>query len=255
MHQQPALRTTLRRGLWGRRLRRLAGASVVACAALLFTGLAPPAQAATLTTSFGGTNGAAGVMFDIAVGAEDIRITALDLNIRGTGLVNLQFWRRAGGYSGGETLAAGWTRADAVTGLQAAGQGNPTPWDVADTMFGAGTTWGLYLTVADNLTPLAYTETGTEGALAVADDGLSIFIGVGSTFPFAGTFSPRLWNGTITYEIAVPVAAAVPLPGSLAFALLCPLSFMALRACGRPGRRARSGPQRGIFTSPGGRAI
>lgn len=190
--------------------------------------LAAPVHAASLSTGFAGGNGSDGNTFDIQIGAQDIVVTALELNLNHAD-ANLELYYRLGSYVGHTGSLADWTLWDAATALPTVGINAATAWDVADLGFSAGLTYGIYVTTTDTRN-VAYTNGTGAGNVAAADAGLTIFEGIGGQYGFASINSPRIWNGTIEYETT---ASTVPLPAALPLALI---GFGALAALGR--RRA-----------------
>jgi hypothetical protein len=205
-------------------LKLIAATCAAAC-------LAAPVFAASLTTGFAGGNGGDGNVFDIQIGAADITVTALELNLESVD-ADMEVYYRLGGYIGNTGSTTGWTLWDTATALAANARGTPTPWDVVDQGFAAGQTYGIYVTTTDG-ERLRYTNGTTEGSVLASDAALTIFEGRGVTYPFFNTFFPRKWNGTMIYDVASVSASPVPLPAALPLALL---GFGALAAVARRRR-------------------
>jgi subtilisin-like proprotein convertase family protein len=157
----------------------------------------------SLGTVFGSNNGGAqggAVYFDVTVGPEDINVTDLDLNTADAGAFTVQVYSLVGTYVGNEGNAGAWTLSATGSGT---GAGLDVPsnavLDVAVTL-AAGTTYGMAL-VLDGSHAHSYTNgDGSNQDYSNAD--LSIQLGAASNVPFDGSpFSPRVWNGTINYEI------------------------------------------------------
>ncbi|QNJ98286.1 HYR domain-containing protein [Constantimarinum furrinae] len=158
-----------------------------------------------LSTIFGSNNGGSdggAVYFDITVGPQNIMITELDINIAGTGApFSMDVYTLVGSSVGNETNAAAWGAPVAV----GSGTGNPedTP-SVAvldnPVTLNANTTYGIAL-VMDASHGHEYTNgNGSNENFSNAD--LSIALGQATNVPFTGSvFSPRIWNGTVRYEI------------------------------------------------------
>lgn len=187
------------------------------------------ARADSITTlfasnNFGNPGGA--VYFDVLVGPNALSITGFDINTESTtAFTNFQVWTFAGTSQGNET-SAGWVEVATGSGT-GAGVDNPTPVSLSNSFtLNAGTLYGFAL-VADPSFSHHYTNgNGTNQAYANAD--LALSLGSASNVPFtAPIFSPRVWNGTIYYN----VVSAVPDTGST-LALLG-ISVLGLIALGR----------------------
>ncbi|TVS19950.1 MAG: hypothetical protein EA424_06450, partial [Planctomycetaceae bacterium] len=149
----------------------------------------------SITTTFNANNGAAGNMFDVTTFAHPLSVTALDVNANTTGSFTLEVYTRPGGYEGFESNAAAWTLVSSST-VTGQGSGNPTFVDVQDFVLEANAVTGLYVTAVG--ASLRYTN----GSATYNNDDLQLDLGVGKSYPFGSTFSPRIWNGTIYYEAA-----------------------------------------------------
>lgn len=153
----------------------------------------------SITTLFAGGNGQAGNMFDFTViGPNPITITSFDINVDNTNLHTAEVYYVTGGgtYLGNETNSGAWTMlgSSQVTG---AGAGNPTPLPVGGLTVNPGETYGLYVTMS-TCTCIDYTN-GPLGPYSNAD--VELTLGSGNAYPFGTVFSPRIWNGTVYYDI------------------------------------------------------
>jgi hypothetical protein len=122
-------------------LKLIAATCAAAC-------LAAPVFAASLTTGFAGRFAADGNVFDIQIGAADITVTALEVNLS-SGDSDMALYYRLGGYTGNISSLTGWTLWDTATALAGNPLGTPTPWDVVDQGFAAGQIYGIYVTITD----------------------------------------------------------------------------------------------------------
>jgi len=166
----------------------------------------------SLTTLFASDNGGGAggaVYFDVTVDANDIMVTSLDVNTFAAGnAISVEMWTRTGTASGFEEDPAGWTLAGTATGTSAA-ENSPS-----NVVFGtaitldANTTYGIAL-VMDGLNTHEYT-TGDGSNEAFSNADLSIALGQANNTPFApGLFAPRVWNGSINYDVTV-ISGATP---------------------------------------------
>jgi predicted outer membrane repeat protein len=172
------------------------------------------ASADSITTLFnrnnGGSNGGA-VYFDVVVGANDLEITGFDTN---TADIVASFgwtvWTRVGTYVGFTGSNAGWTQVATGTGV-GLGVNLPSPVTInAPFTLDANTTNGMALVIG----PEAghdYSGTGSSslpGALQYSNADVTLNLGSAGNVPFSGSvFTPRIWNGTMYYNV-------VPEPGT-----------------------------------------
>lgn len=197
-------------------------------AAVLALGAAT-AQASTISTGYAGGNSQDGIMFDVVVGANDLSITSLDINLE-AGVADLELYVRAGTHVGNTGSLAGWTLVDSTTGLNTAGEGTGTTWDIADFVLGANATHAFYVNAFD-APNLVYSNGTGVGNVVVSNADLSILEGSGIADPINGsTNTPRYFNGAIDYDVVAPV----PLPASL------PLLFSAFLGLGVLRRRRKA---------------
>jgi hypothetical protein len=186
--------------------------SLLRCASALFAvpllaiGLAPVAQAQSLTTIFASNNLQAGNMFDV-IAANSLIINSFDINVGTNPAIPVEVYYRAGSYVGHDTSAAGWTLlgTQTVTGL---GNNAHTPLNIGGLVLNAGSTTALYLT-SNTSSDFQYTN----GTTDYSNADMTIVHGVGKSYLFASSFSPRIWNGVIYYTSA---GTATPEPGSIA---------------------------------------
>ena len=153
-------------------------------------------QTGQLGTPFVGGNGAGGNMFDITA-LKNIEVQGVDVSI-GTSTLTIEVWYRPGSYVGFENSSAGWTLAGTAS---ATGAGTNVPTPVPLTLaipIQSGQTYGFYVTATSG--SLTYTNGTVVGNVAASNVDLQIKEGVGKSYPFASTFTPRIWNGVVHYE-------------------------------------------------------
>ena len=167
----------------------------------------------SITTTFAGNNQFTGNMFDIAIGSSSINVTGLDVNVD-TGSMTIDVYITPGTFVGNTTNPAVWTlvSATAVTGL---GEGVETPVAVTPFTLSAGTTYGMYVTVDENVNvaPHIYYSTGSN-TFSNADLTLTLGDGIGGLFGSLGVFPSRTWDGEIDYNLV----SNAPEPGAWLFA-------------------------------------
>ncbi|MCA9320944.1 MAG: hypothetical protein KDB53_09425 [Planctomycetes bacterium] len=171
---------------------------------LFFLAALAPAQL-TLTTTFTSNNGQSGNMFDL-VATNAILIESFDVNLD-AGAWDLEVYRVTGGGSFVPHSAspAAWDLIGSASQVVSNGVDVPTPLPIAvDTLILPGQTQGFYVTVT-NGTAINYSGGTALGAVFAADVNLQFLEGSGVSYPFAGTFTPRVWNGNIHYRRALRV--------------------------------------------------
>jgi hypothetical protein len=184
---------------------------------LLFT--LASAKADSLTTLFASNNnGSAGgaVYFDATVSSNPLSITSFDINTSSISpFSNMQVWILAGMSSqGNETNQALWTQVATGSGT-GAGTNVPTHVTLSNSFALNGSTlYGIAL-VADPSFMHFYTN-GTGSNQNYSDANLALFLGSATNVPFtAPVFSPRVWNGTVFYDV-VPEPTTMTLLGLVA---------------------------------------
>lgn len=165
---------------------------------------------ADLSTTFAGGNGQNGNMFDISV-LQDITITDFDVNsYSGTG--NFEVYYKSGSYSGSETNASAWTLIGTATNVVSNGAGVATPLNLGLNLnLTAGQTYSFYITGTNQ--SVNYTDGSLVGNVYASNTELIIYEGLGKSYPFGSTYSPRIWNGTIHYTLntgGIPAIAWTP---------------------------------------------
>jgi hypothetical protein len=165
----------------------------------------------SISTTFDGGNGQDGAMFDIRnIGTLPIRITSFDYRLFTTGAVTGQheievYWV-PDTFVGNETNAAAWTlMGTAITDLVPGPTPIPTP--IGGLLINPGQSFGIYFT--SNRTLSTQSIAYTNGQNQYVNSEVQLDAGVGKSYPFGATFSPRTWNGTVYYDI-------IPTPGTLA---------------------------------------
>lgn len=185
-------------------LSRLPAACAFALIASALT-LASPASAqqGSLTTTFAGGNGQSGNMFDVVTFGKPITIDRLGLNLN-SGNATVEVYRRPGSWQANPNSAAGWTLVGSAN-VTSVGNGAATIVDIPDFTLNANETTGLYVTTTGS--GVAYTNGSGVGNVFAQNADLQILEGAGVSYPFAGTFTPRVWNGTIFYGGGAPQVA------------------------------------------------
>lgn len=187
----------------------------VLAAAAALVGMAGLASAAELSTVYAGGNGnslGGGAYFDVAVAGSGITVTGFRMNSDAALGVTSRFevWTINEPISATNTISpTGWSLAATGTLTGIDGLGNSEDPVVLDNNFtlNANTTYGFAIRLLD--TTQNYTN-GNGANQFFSNSDLSISLGRTSNAWLSGsTFTPRVWNGTIIYDL-------VPAPASLA---------------------------------------
>ncbi|MBL0210553.1 MAG: hypothetical protein IPQ13_06510 [Holophagaceae bacterium] len=158
----------------------------------------PVVPTGSLTTLFAGNNSQNGNMFDVQT-INKITITSFAINLSTSyPSTTMEVYYKAGTSVGFETNAGAWTLlgSSVVTSL---GDNVPTPLPVGGLTLDAGQVYAFYIT---STSPIGFGVIRyTNGTTDYSNSDLTIYHGFGKAYPFANTFSPRIWNGTIFYNI------------------------------------------------------
>jgi len=155
----------------------------------------------SLSTIFVSNNGGSpgGMNYFDADVTNALTVTSLDVNTSAAAgnNVSIEVYTIPGTSVGNETNMALWTSVGIGNGVSN-GTDVPTPVDVSDFSLAPGQ-YGIGIRIYNGA--LRYTNgTGTNQFFSNAD--LSLTLGTASNVPFtAGIFSPRVWNGTVYYDL------------------------------------------------------
>jgi hypothetical protein len=150
-------------------------------------------------TTYAGGNGNDGSMFDVT-SQYDITVNGFSQNLIGTGTVRIYY--HTGTHVGTEATPGAWTLIDSVN-VTGATPGSPTAIPMTISLpVAAGSTVAFYITGDGNIT-VDYTDGSAVGNVFTADGIVEIKEGTGITYPFGTTYTPRIWNGTISYCLGV----------------------------------------------------
>lgn len=157
----------------------------------------------TISTTYAGGNGQDGAMFDINT-LQDITINDFSINANaGTG--DFEVYYKTGSYVGNQGNAGAWTLVGTATNITSAGPGNPTPLGLnLGLSLTAGQTYSFYITSTG--LGIDYTNGTTAGNVFTSNADMEILEGIGLDYPFGTTYDPRVWNGTIDYDVGSPTS-------------------------------------------------
>ncbi|MGB0916018.1 MAG: T9SS type A sorting domain-containing protein [Flavobacteriales bacterium] len=149
----------------------------------------------SLASSAADNNANNGVMFDL-VGEAGAIIKGFTVNTETT--ASMEIYYRTGSYAGFEDSNVGWTLLGSSTGV-ALGTGVNTGVEL-DLEILPGQTLGFYITCTSGSEFIQYADGTSVGTELGSDDYISILSGVGKSYPFAATNTPRDFIGSVIYE-------------------------------------------------------
>lgn len=159
-----------------------------------------------MNTPYNSNNGQRGCMFDV-LAANTVTIRCFESNVYAGTTANYEIYYRAGTHVGSENNAAAWTFLGGVTGITSAGNNLPTPLPIPiNITIPAGQTYSFYIT-NDFGGGTSYTDGTAVGNFLASDANITVYEGVGKSYPFGLTFNVRNFNGTIFYDPGTVVLA------------------------------------------------
>lgn len=193
---------------------------------LLVAAVVAGASADTITTLFANNNAGSaggGVYFDVTTGANPIEITSYEVNssaLAGNAMA-FEVFTRPGTASGFQNSNAGWTSQATGTG-NTTGAGGPSPVSLSNPfVLPANSVTGMAITLGT----VGHAYTNGNGMNQHYANGTDIQLDLGSannSIFGAGVFSPRVWNGSITYNV-------IPEPSTLALLAMGGLALIRRR--------------------------
>jgi hypothetical protein len=159
-------------------------------------------SAAILQTTFMAANRMDGNMFDVTA-LYNVLITDFDANLddgtsSGAGGY-MKIYYKTGTHVGFETNSSAWTFIDSAF-VNPVASGVPTSIPIpVNLTIPAGQTCAFYITGNHSGCDVKYSNGTAVGAVYAQDANLQIKEGVGKGYPFASTYSPRVWNGIVHY--------------------------------------------------------
>jgi hypothetical protein len=154
-------------------------------------------MADSIETIFTAGNSQNGNMFDI-ISNQPVTLDSFVVSPTGTGTYTVEVYYKQGTYVGSETSSSAWTLLGSTTiNSTAGGVGNKVTAAIGGLTIPPNTTYGLYVTLTNGT--VNYTN-GNGTNQSFTDGVVSLSLGAGKSYPFASTFSPRVWNGRIYYS-------------------------------------------------------
>jgi PKD repeat protein len=153
-----------------------------------------------LVTLYAQNNGQRGIMFDITA-INCVQIKCFEANFD-PGTTNVEIWTRPGTHVGFQNSSVGWTLIGTANNVVGAGANLPTAIPISvNITINAAATQAFYITRTTTGGPIMdYTNGVAVGNVYASDANIQVKEGTGKDYPFAASFSPRDFNGTIYYD-------------------------------------------------------
>lgn len=159
-----------------------------------------------MNTPYNSNNGQRGCMFDVFA-SNAVTVRCFEVNLYAGTTANYEIYWRAGTHVGNENNAAAWTFIGGATGITSAGNNLPTAVPIpVNVSIPAGATYSFYIT-NDFGGGTSYTDGTAVGNFLASDANITVYEGVGKSYPFGLTFTVRNFNGHIFYDQSGPFDA------------------------------------------------
>jgi len=150
----------------------------------------------SLATVFNGSTAQNGNMFDVTA-LHTIKILSFKGHFSGT--VDFEIYYKPGSFIGYEYNPSAWNLLGKATATNSNGTNTPTPIPIpVNVIVPANETYAFYITATNG--SMRYSFGTGVGNIVSRDGNLIIREGTSNAYPFGTAFSPRIWNGQITYE-------------------------------------------------------
>jgi hypothetical protein len=145
-------------------------------------------------------------MFDVTA-TNTITISCFDANLPALSLGGYEIYFKLGSYVGSETNAASWTLIGSEGSLLSLGLNVATPLSIpVNKTILAGQTFAFYITASNPVISTGLLTTTNSGYSAITSNSdVTIFGGVGITYPFGTISADRSFNGTVHYALGDPL--------------------------------------------------
>ncbi|MCP4437673.1 MAG: T9SS type A sorting domain-containing protein [Aureispira sp.] len=153
----------------------------------------------TLTTPLNTNNGQRGCMFDITA-TNTITVTQFSSCLYTGTTANYEIYYKTGSHVGSENNSAAWTLLGNATGVTGGATNVPVLIPITFSVtIPAGQTYAFYVT-NDFGGGTSYTDGTAVGTLLASNTDLTLYEGVGKSYPFGLTFNVRNFNGIVHYN-------------------------------------------------------
>lgn len=131
-----------------------------------------------------------------------LTITKFDVHLNLTDTREIRVYMKNGGYQESDQTPSDWTRIQTAN-VQGQNLGNLTPLPNLPTPVPVqpGSPVSFYITSTTSNMRYTNGATGSEGTAYASNPHLDICVGAGKQHEFGSTYTPRIWNGQITYSL------------------------------------------------------
>lgn len=145
-------------------------------------------------------------MFDVTA-ANIITISCFDVNLPALSVGGYEIYFKLGSYVGSETNPADWTLIGSEGSLLSLGLNLATPLSIpVNKTILAGQTFAFYITASNPILSTGLLTTTNSGYTAITSNSdVTVFGGVGISYPFGTVTANRSFNGTIHYTPGDPL--------------------------------------------------
>ena len=155
-----------------------------------------------METTFQGTNGSSGNMFDIRA-TLSFQLVTMEIHTVSSMTETVELYTKSGSHVGYEQIKAEWT-SRGQSKVIGRGEGRRTP--IPDGTFDpvnvlAGETVALYVTLRSANIVYSDTDGKQVGDVYVQNSDMKLYTGIGNAYAFGSLFTPRMWNGCLKYRI------------------------------------------------------
>ena len=155
----------------------------------------------SLATAYNQNNGQRGAMFDVQTGSNPITVTGFDANLYASTTAYYELYYRTSTHVGHQNSSTGWVFLDSASNVTSLGNNVPTPLPFTFSVtIPANTRYSFYLTNSFG-GGLNYTDGTSVGNTLASNSDVTIYEGVGKSYPFGLTFTVRNVNATMHYTI------------------------------------------------------
>ncbi|WP_409772649.1 T9SS type A sorting domain-containing protein [Thermaurantimonas sp.] len=157
------------------------------------------ASADSLLTTIAGGNSQSGNMFDVEIKGAPLAITGFTVSPNTTGQTTFEIYHRPGTHVGFENSATGWTLLQSFTvNVTVAGPNTKLMFTTPITLQPG--THAFYVTRTSG--SVNYTNGTAVGNILATHPRIDVKEGIGKSYPFGSTFSPRNFNGYIHFGVS-----------------------------------------------------
>ena len=163
-----------------------------------------------LSTRYANDTNSDGNMFSIRA-TKAITITGMAINLDSSSRCPIEVWVKTGTYIGYQQSSSYWNKIASIM-MEAVGVNFPTPLpekSFEPIFLAASTLLSFYVTVSSQCGTLRYGVGTKEGNVAASNQDLSILEGSGNYYPFKNSLAPRVWSGSLLYEIQDSIVASM----------------------------------------------